>query len=132
MPTNLTTLRETLRETLDDLAAVAVAHQHDRNYWTLYVYSDGDTAWAEETDSSWGRIAADNDSTGSAQYQAWLLRNLGTGSCACNCDHCLAGGGMDDYPDIAEAESEMVRRMEEALDALPQGYFDDEDNEAEG
>ena len=152
-PTN-TTLRGAVRSLInDDVLFDASRLGHIRNYHKLHVRRDGSLNWFESINKSDDIIDSGADHFAAVPS----LITVGTGSCTCNCDHCndvydaadeaLAkeqGREYDKdakYPRFEDAiadavadggTEELERIMSEALDAIPEGYFDDEQSESEG
>lgn len=104
------TTRAAIADQLWDYAVEAAEKAHQSNYHTLYAEPDGELSWGDESGESWHRI------------NTYALIKVGTGSLRCNCDWCIA----DESPEIdSDTRSEFERRMVEALDMIPVGYFED-------
>jgi hypothetical protein len=123
-------LRETARQRVIDSVIEAAANEHLQNYLKLHVFRDGEVRWTEFNNRS-SDIIDDQAKTFSPVPS---VATVGTGSYQCNCGHCNDSGyeskaaAIDDAvgdSDLFELEQSMLERF----DAIPVGYFDDE-NEA--
>ena len=143
------TMRDTARRfVIEDEIAERLRLEHERNYHKLHVHRDGTVGWSEYNNESSDTI--DDRAEGFAAIPSVAM--VGTGSYVCNCDHCNQVFNADDQEraiedgreydkdakyatreeavvdavvnsDTAEVEEDMLR----AFDAIPTGYFDDEE-----
>lgn len=147
MSITVTTLRNAARELVTEEAHEAAKKAHARNHHKLHVRRDGTLNWFESINQSDDIIDDGADHFCAVRS----VITVGTGSCACNCDHCDAvyspeaeqdakerGDAYDrdsKYETAEEAilgaagenasylEDDMLREF----DAIPAGYFDDEE-----
>lgn len=126
MTQTATTLRSAAREMVADECLEASRLSHIRNYHKLHIRRDGTVSWFESINQS-----DDIIDDGAAHFAAVpSVVTVGTGGCACNCDHCEDEG----YDTIADAIADAVceggdaysEDMLAAFDAITDGYFDDE------
>jgi len=124
-----TTLREQAQQAAHCEIPDAHTKSHQLNYNTLYVYRDGSVRWHESISSD-ERVIDDthSDSCDSIRSVPYLLQ-VGTGSCACNCDECVGPNHWDDPSDI-EMSPDYYYTTEDAIDEglneIAYGYFGDE------
>jgi hypothetical protein len=117
----MTTIREQVYDLVSDQCAQACIYQHTRNIHTLYAMPDGGVYWGEAVSTnSWDVLAGTVDPV-AVIYQA------GTGSCACNCDACMAGDDPAEW--AGDDAADLVDELITALDSIEVGYFDDEQEE---
>jgi hypothetical protein len=123
----MTTIREQVKEAMQREIKPALIAEHERNYRTLYVRRDGRLHWYfSATDNEW---LVDAKSDSDSIQAVWHLIQVGTGSCGCDCDNCHGPDKFDDPSDIefeSDAYDAMGARLQEALDELAPGYFNDE------
>lgn len=90
------------------------------------MHRDGTVAWFESINRTDDII--DDRADGFAAVPS--VGTFGTGGYACNCDHCNDSGYGTREAAIADAIdcdlSGIEEAMTEALQQIPQGYFDDE------
>ncbi len=126
--TQTTTLRTQAEEIVRQSAKEAAEKSHERNYEKLHVRRDGAVDWFESINKS-------DDLIDDGADQFCAIRSVitvGTGSCACNCDHCADEGYENKADAIADAISdgaieEYEEQMIAAFAEIPVGYFDDEE-----
>jgi len=116
--TETTTLRETARAAIEAQAQEIYERETAPNYHTLMAATDGTLYWREETDQSTHSIAEHYN----RQRDHWGLGMV---------NH--SGGTSDEVPAWEDAEldstqiADMLERFEDGLDAIPVGFFADED-----
>ena len=140
-------MRAAIAARIPDLAAEASAYSHQRNYHRLHARRDGSTSWTEAINSTDDLI----DSGADHFAPVPSLTVQGVGSYYCDCDYCNEVYNADDearaiaegrkyaradkYGSQADAIADSVAdgdnsciedEMQESLDAIPIGYFDDE------
>jgi hypothetical protein len=100
----------------------AAIRRHERGHHRLYVWPDGEMAWAQETDANTSRRR-----TVSGDDLAVIVRI--DNSVPCNCDACVAGDDPRDWADghTDGIEDEMIR----CVGDIPVGYFADEESAEE-
>jgi hypothetical protein len=145
-----TPLRSAARQSVIDSVSDCAAYGHQRNYHKLHIGRDGYVRWAEHINQS-----DDIIDSGAERFSAIpSVACAGTGSICCNCDYCdevyYAGdeqlakdqGHYYDrdakYADEDEAIADAVANsdlsgleadMLAEFDAIPAGYFNDEEEE---
>ena len=121
-------LRETARQSVIENVVEAAIKEHLQNYFKLHIFRDGEARWVEFSDRSSGII----DAQAKTFSPVPSIATVGTGGYQCNCDHCNDAGyesksaAIDDAvggSDLSELEASMLERF----DAIPVGYFDDEE-----
>jgi len=145
--TETKTLRSAARELVAESVTEAAALSHERNYHKLHIRRDGSVNWSESINRSDDIIDDRADEFAAVPS----VITTGTGSFACNCDHCedvydaadeaMAVEQGREYDKaakyasradaIADAVSEsdltdIENAMLAAFDEIPEGYFDDE------
>jgi hypothetical protein len=145
-----TTLRSTARQAVIKSVSEAAAYDHQRNYHKLHIDRDGDVRWTEHINQSDDIIDSGADHFAAIPSVAVA----GTGSICCNCDYCdevyyaedeqlAKDQGRDydrdaKYADEGEAIADAVANsdlsgleadMLAEFDAIPAGYFNDEEEE---
>jgi len=111
-------IRDRVIEAVSEQSAQSCINQHTRNIHTLYAMPDGRVYWSEEVSTnSWDVIAGTVDPVA-------VIYQTGTGSCACNCDACMAGDDPTEWAgdDAGELRDELIAEV----DAIAVGYFEDE------
>ena len=126
--TQITTLRTQAEELVRQSAKEAAEKSHERNYEKLHVHRDGTVSWFESIDRSDDLI---DDGAGHFCAIRSVI-TVGTGTYACNCDHCEDDGYETKADAIADAISdgaipEYEEQMVAAFAVIPVGYFDDEE-----
>ena len=118
MTLKMTKIREQVHEAVSDEAARACINQHARNIHTLYVLPNGRVYWSEEASTnSWDVLAGTVDPVA-------VIYQTGMGSCACNCDACIAGDDPTAW--AGDDASELLPELIARVDAINNNYFDDE------
>ncbi len=121
------TIRETVREEIDEHVREMLVKEHETNYCRLYVESDGSLWWSEEVDRSTYSPRGRDDIR-----ETPSLCMVGTGSISCNCDWCSGPDAVESAEEIdfdEEACEAAQEEMERNLDEIEIGYFDDETND---
>ena len=149
---NTETLRIKARQAVIAAVPDAATHQHRPNYHKLLIERDGTANWTEFL-NKWEDLI-DSDAYGFAAVPS--VACVGTGAVVCNCEHCNdVYNAVDEARAIEEGReydrSEKYATAEEAIsdavansdldsleidmlaefEAIPLGYFDDEEGEGE-
>ena len=147
--TETTNLRSSARQTVIDSVSERATYEHKRNFHKLHVYRDGDVRWTEHINRSDDIIDSGADHFAAIPSVACV----GTGSYTCNCDfrnevysekdeayaieqgreYDKAAKYADDDEAIADAVansdlSDLEADMLAEFDAIPAGYFSDEED----
>jgi hypothetical protein len=112
------TIRELVSEKISNEVATASIKQHERNIETLYVDSDGEVFWDEQVSTNTWLQREDGS--------LMSIYRTGTGSCACNCDACVAGDDPADWAGACDGISEFADELQAKADEIPAGFFADE------
>lgn len=125
-------LRQMARQYVIDSVTECATKSHEQDYNKLHVWRDGTVSWSEsfsKSDDIIDRQASDFRAVESVAC-------VGTGSLVCNCPHCDLVGTPNGYTTQAEAVRDSIGEygtgdVEEGMlaefDAIPAGYFDDEE-----
>ena len=129
--TQTTTLRTQAEELVRQSALEAAQKSHEKNYEKLHVRRDGTVSWFESINHSDDLI--DDEAEHFCAIRSVIT--VGTGSYACNCDHCEDEGYESKADAIADAISDGAisdyeDQMVAAFTEIPVGYFDDEEEPA--
>jgi hypothetical protein len=144
-------MRSTARQCVIESVTERAGYEHRSNYHKLHIRRDGSVNWLEIINKSDDIIDDQADHFRAVRSVACV----GTGSFACNCDFCSevyhpldetlaieAGRKYDraaKYDSVAEAITEAISNsdltgieadMLAEFDAIPAGYFDDEEADA--
>lgn len=128
----MTTMRETVRDTITDHVSAAASRDHELFYERLEVRRDGELRWVTAPNENERTIDERDESQNAVPVPT--LAVVGRGNVACNCEWCSPPEGEPETPSdeidhetevLDHIESEMVRH----LDQVPVGYFDDEEEE---
>lgn len=137
------TLRSIAQQAVIEAVTDRAAYEHMPNYYKLHVYRDGAVGWTEHID----RLSDIIDSHAEHFAAVPSVCCVGTGSYACNCEYCnarISALHSDDEPipqgcyetrdeaiqaavadsDLSGLEADMLAQ----LDAIPLGYFNDEES----
>jgi hypothetical protein len=110
--TTPTTAAEIIELAGTTLSALSI-RAHQRNYaWLAVRIEDGTIADAEYRDDE---ISEDSYYINPEWSKVWTG---GTGSCACNCDACLAGDDPADWAGSADDIGAIEDAIQDAIDAL--------------